>query len=1022
MKKIVFVIICILLICVLFILSAAALGEPWKISGAIPEGPYYQFSEPKGIATDADGNVYVSSWNRVKRYTPDGLLDTTWGGGDGIVGGETGPGDEEFDDPMGIAVDSMGRMYVADSFNDRVKRYTSSGLLDTSWGGDGSIGRAGGDPTEFQSPSAVAVDASGNVYVADRYNDRIVCYKDDGNLNMSWGGGDSRVTGFNDPEGVAALPSGVLYVSDTENHCITRLDAAGAVDTAWGNNGSIGSLGTADTHFNYPQGLSVDASGNLYVADNYNNRVKRYLENGTLDTSWGSGGIVGNGTAGDDALQFNKPCDVAADPSGNVYIADSDNDRIKRYTSDGALDTSWGNGGILSKYGNGSDQFRYLQRAVVDNDGNLYVSDSGNDRIKRYTRFMVLDTSWGNGGIVADGLDSPRGMAIDSAGRLYVADRNHDSVRRYKPDGNLDTSWGTDGSLYGSGMFDKPEGVAIDSDGRLYVADAKNNRVKRYLPDGTLDTGWLGDGIMDDPGEFNYPSDVAVDSSDRLYVVDNMNHRVKRYLANGTLDTGWGNGGIVGGTQGSEADLFSYPRAIMIDTEGNVYVADNSNDRIKRYSPDGTLDNDWFANGIWQSYETPAENDSPLSRPEGIAAYETRVYSVWDDRVLIMCDVEKQLKLTDLTANGSTVDGFDPETLEYTITVSKSATQVQIGADAQSVYAAVSGTGTKAFSGNSSQFDITVTAETGDTQVYKLNVLRSGENSIGLSDLSIDGETVSGFSESKTSYTVTMPYGREYLNIAATGNSYCEEITGTGIVRMTGSSTDFTVIAKAVDGSAKAYTLTVKKGSLTATTYDILLDGRILGISGLSITVPNDGSKTIILKIELSDGRVEEYPITIFAQGEDDDDPSSTPTPTSAPTTTRTAAPTQTEDVPDTGDGSPVAAPAPTEKVVITIVVGDLPEGAVSIKLPSGEVIELDGSDTIQIEVDKEDIGEDGSVEIIPLDEEGIPLGSFRTETAQATSATGGGMPGFIWLLIGIAGTATIGLALYLILSRKRTA
>jgi hypothetical protein len=272
----------------------------------------------------------------------------------------------------------------------------------------------------------------------------------------------------------------------------------------------------------------------------------------------------------------------------------------------------------------------------------------------------------------------------------------------------------------------------------------------------------------------------------------------------------------------------------------------------------------------------------------------------------VLTDVTSGVKLSDLTVFGETVPGFDPDTHEYTVVLSKNATQVKIGATPENMFSSVTGTGTLALnSGNSTQLKIAVTAEAqGYSDDYTLNVLRSGED-VGLTSLTVDGSKVSGFREDDTSYTVTAPYGARYVDIGAVGNSYCSEVAGSGVVKLTGSSTRFSVIAKAEDGSAKEYTLTVKKGSTKATTFDVSLDGKLLGIDGISVTAPNDGSKTVLIRVTLSDGSYKEFPIkiTVREQDETGSDTDDEDTTVAAPSESGDA----TERIPDTGDKDTVA-------------------------------------------------------------------------------------------------------------------
>ena len=901
MKKALPILMAILICSVLAVPSALAAGEDWVLTDVIPEGGYY-FDRPFDVATDAAGNIYVTDImiDRIKKYTPDGSLDKTWAG-DGILSVGGGGADQ-----LAIAVDASGRLYVADSNYNRIKRYTPGGILDVGWG-------SGGVVDGFDAPFGVAVDGSGNLYVADSGNNCIKRYTSFGILDTAWGsGGSIGASGtdpdeFNSPEKIAVdTSSGKLYVADAGNNRIVRYNLDGTLDAAWGSGGTIGSLGSSVNEFNQPCGVAVDASGGLFVADTHNNRIKKYTSGGSLDVSWGSNGIIGS--YGDGANQFRDPMAIAVDADGNLYVADTGNSRIKKYKSNSEMDTAWCSGGIMEASGSGAGQFNSPSHAVMDSRGRTYVADMMNSRIARYTSGGALDTAWGSGGYIGtegsadDAFNLPRYVAVDTDDNLYVSDLGNGRIKRYTSAGVLDASWVTGGIL--SDDLYSPIGIDVDGSGNLYVADVNHNCVKRYTLQGELDTSWGGgDGIIgtgssgNGADEFFTPMGLAVMPDGTLFVADASNNRVKAYTPQGELKTAWGVDGIVVGSAELGAFAMPYDLTINLDT-GEVYVADTMNGRVIRISPDGT-----DQKLIWQPDGTLADTDNPFGNTFSIDYYDGRIVIVdSSQRLIVLTDVADGVTLGDLTVFGETVPGFDPDTREYTVVVSKNATQVKIDATPKNMFSSVSGTGTFALNANgSTQRRITVTAAVqGYSGEYTLNVLRSGDD-VGLASLTVDGSKVSGFREDDTSYTVTAPYGARYVDIGAVGNSYCEEIVGAGVVKLTGDSTTFSVIAKADDGSAREYTLTVKKGSAKATTFDVSLDGMLLGIDGISVTAPNDGSKTMLIRVTLSDGSYKEFPIKIMIQDDTDDEDTATTEPTDGGD--------DTEGIPDTSDKD-TAAPA----------------------------------------------------------------------------------------------------------------
>ena len=264
-----------------------------------------QFDSPKGVAVDSSGNVYVADTgnSRIQKFTSNGTLLAQWG--------SEGTGDGQFDHPYGVAVDSSGNVYVADGYNHRIQKFTSGGTFVTKWGSSGS-----GD-SQFSCPYGVAVDSSGNVYVADGWNDRIQKFTSDGTYVSQWGNLGAGNGQFQTPKGVDVDSSGYVYVADSVMSRIQKFTSDGTYVTKWGY------YGTADGYFRYAEDVAVDSSGNVYVADGDNDRIQKFTSDGTFLTKWGIPG------AGDG--QFTKPFGIAVDSSGNVYVAERDNDRVQKF-------------------------------------------------------------------------------------------------------------------------------------------------------------------------------------------------------------------------------------------------------------------------------------------------------------------------------------------------------------------------------------------------------------------------------------------------------------------------------------------------------------------------------------------------------------------------------------------------------------------------------------------------------------------------------------------------------------------
>jgi CSLREA domain-containing protein len=248
---------------------------------------------------------------------------------------------------------------VADEFNHRIQKFTSSGTFITKWG---SLGSGDG---QFELPRAVAVDGQGNVYVADSGNHRIQKFTSDGAFLTKWGGFGSGDGQFIRPPGVAADGQGNVYVADANNNRIQKFTSTGTFLLKWGSGGS------GDGQFNVPFRVAMDGQGNVYVADVGNHRIQKFTSQGVFLTKWGGFGS-GDG-------QFNDPEGVAVDGQGNVYVADTLNARIQKFTSQGAFITKWGS------QGNSDGQFVVPFGVAVDGQGNVNVADGGNHRIQKFS-------------------------------------------------------------------------------------------------------------------------------------------------------------------------------------------------------------------------------------------------------------------------------------------------------------------------------------------------------------------------------------------------------------------------------------------------------------------------------------------------------------------------------------------------------------------------------------------------------------------------------------------------------------
>ncbi len=473
-------------------------GTPLVMGTANGTGSAALFNGPAGVAVDGSGNIYVadSTNNTIRKVTSKGVVTTLAGAP--LVGGSANgtAGAARFYDPTGVAVDGSGNVYVADTGNNTIRKVTPKGVVTTLAGNKYS--------SLFVSPGGVAVDRSGNVYVADILKDTIQKVTPEGVVTTLAGNPEFSVSGtangigsaarFDEPRGVAVDGSGNAYVADTNNSTIRKVTPQGVVTTLAGNPGVSGTAnGTGgEAEFDLPQGVTVDRSGNVYVADRTNCAIRKVTPHGVVTTLAGDPRFSGTANGTGSAARFRDPIGAAVDGSGNVYVADTGNEVIRKVTPKGMVTTLTGSAAL----------FIGLSGVAVDGSGNLYVSDEG--LIQKMTPKGVLTTLAGSP-ILSD---NSSGVAVDGIGNVYVADSTNNTIWKVTPKGVVTTLAGTPyvtGTANGTGsaaLFNNPSGVAVDGSGNVYVADTGSSTIRKVTPTGAVTTiggtpgvaGWV-DGL-----------------------------------------------------------------------------------------------------------------------------------------------------------------------------------------------------------------------------------------------------------------------------------------------------------------------------------------------------------------------------------------------------------------------------------------------------------------------------------------------------------------------------------------------
>ncbi len=598
-----------------------------------------ELNNPHGVAVDGRGNVFVADTdNHEVRRIDAATGDITTVAGTGAEG-DSGDGgaatSAQLASPYGVAVDGLGNVFVADTSNHRLRRIdATTGVITTlagtgfpGYGGDG----AAASSALLGSPSGLAVDARGDVFVADTDNHRvrridatsgvITTVVGTGASGYSGDGEAATSTTLWSPLGVALDANGNLFVADTENQRLRRIDAATGLTTTVAGDGGWGFAGdggpAADAQMRSPYGVAVDHAGHVYVADTFNHRLRRVDATTGLIATVAGVGIAGTSRDGGAATSapLATPYGLATDALGNLLVVDTYMFRLRRIdAATGVISTLAGTG----TYGSAGDggpateaQLASPRGVAVDPAGNLYIADGDNHRVRRIDAATgVITTIAGTGtlGDIGDGgpatdaqLRYPFGVAVDGLGNVFVVDRESHRLRRIDAvTGVITTVAGTgiagdvgDGGAASNAQLDEPSGVAVDDAGNVYVADALNSRIRRIdgvtgdiaTVAGTGTAGFSGDGGPAASAQLRRPRGLTLTATGDLLVADSDNQRIRRVDAvTGVISTVAGSGAFAYGGDGGPATSaqFRAPLGVAVDALGHVFVADASNLCVRR--------------------------------------------------------------------------------------------------------------------------------------------------------------------------------------------------------------------------------------------------------------------------------------------------------------------------------------------------------------------------------------------------------------------------------------------------------
>ncbi len=497
-------------------------------------------------------------------------------------------------DPRGIAIDQNGRIYIANNGINRITVILPIERTMVTWGGFGS------DDGEFSSPVDVAIDNNGNLFVVDQYNDRIQKFNSNGDYITKWGTEGSGNGQFDYPTHIAIDKYGNVYIVDYGNSRIQKFTNDGNYLLQWGQ------FGTGIGEFWDIKGIGVNSQDIVYVAESGNERIQKFSNNGVYLTQWAVDAnsltidsanyvyaLVGNTLQkyNDNGIllsewvvpevdsQISSNAEISVDGQGNIYLTDPYDDRIRKFNASGQNITQW------QSEASDPGQFDFPWGIAVDRVGDIYVADSNNDRIQKFTASGTYLAEWESQNV--------HNITVANDGSIYAVRYSGYWIQKLDSNGELLLEWG---DWWGS-----PSGIEVGNDNDVYMADAAASAaILKFNSNGEYLTEW-GYNYGAGDGEFEWISGIDLDSNNNVYAVDQYLDRVQKFTSDGQYLYQWG-------STGSEPGQFNDPNGIAVDNQGFIYIADSGNGRIQKFTLDGTYITEWDENssGIEQ-FGSPVE-------------------------------------------------------------------------------------------------------------------------------------------------------------------------------------------------------------------------------------------------------------------------------------------------------------------------------------------------------------------------------------------------------------------------------
>ena len=603
---------------------------------------------PAGLAADAKGNVYIADRENhvVRKIGAKGIITTIAGTGTAGFSGDGGPAAKaQLNLPSGIALDGKGSIFIADRSNNRIRKIDAKGII-TTYAGKGETGYAGDNgpavKARLDHPFGIDIDGKGNLFIADRGNNRIRKVNKEGIITTIGGDGGFFFMGDNGPAyrasiagptGVAVDKDGNVYVADRNNNRIRVIDSQGMIRTIAGTgqqdyNGD--SELARDTNLHLPFGVAVEPDGKLLVLDRSHYRIRRVdPKRGKVETVAGNGKkqFAGDGGPATGAV-LNFPHGMVVDKDGNLIFSDKGHYRIRTISPDGVIRTIAGNS-TRGNLGNGGPAMAaslyHVTFMDLNNKGELFmVSPSGFVSIIR-----KIDTK----GIITEFLESANpkyveamqaskfkgrastgalafitnfsDIAFDSKDNLFISDRLNHQIRKIDTAGNITNFAGTgDSDYFGDGgpaskaAFRDPSALAFDKEDNLYVGDTANNVIRKIDAKGIVTTV-AGNGNHKDTGDGGPALEAGIRSMDalkvspagELHIVGSNTHMIRKITKDGRIVTVAGKGyqGYAGDGGPASKAMLKNPSDMAFDRNGNIFISDMGNNRIRKIDTQGII-------------------------------------------------------------------------------------------------------------------------------------------------------------------------------------------------------------------------------------------------------------------------------------------------------------------------------------------------------------------------------------------------------------------------------------------------